>query len=138
MNSKASDIAKHDRIVHLCIDKAKYIAKLRTELPTRNAQAYLFDKTDESTDDIETIAKAAGAPGIHTKIGEYPTVDAAWRQYNRVLIARQRVIVQATLNAFDLPAHELSFSRKLGCKCGCSPGFAVKRARGFTLYINEK
>lgn len=58
--------------------------------------------------------------------GDGSDEDRAWKRYNREELRLQReVLAQATAAMPELAEQlgKLSFSRKAGCSCGCSPGF---------------
>lgn len=117
------------------IGNRKFTAEKREEYG--RARAYVFENVDEDMSKIEAAAKSAGADRIHTKIGDFPTLDAAWRDFNKMIIARQNRITQTAMEVLEVPETKLHFSVKQGCQCGCSPGFRLGELRGFTLYINE-
>lgn len=59
--------------------------------------------------------------------GKDPEVDIAWRKYNRAEITIMRERARKWLDDNGLSDVKLSFSRKAGCSCGCSPGFIADR-----------
>lgn len=68
-------------------------------------------------------------------LGEDPELDAQWRKYNREEIRLMREAAQATIDAIGWDAGKLSFSRKAGCSCPCSPGFISQAYGSATLFI---
>lgn len=83
---------------------------------------------DESSEvGLERVAKECGSDTIYTQRGKFPKLDKAWDAYNRGVVAEQRKVLIAAIEALGVnPATLLlKFSRKAGCSCGCSPGFVV-------------
>ena len=130
MNAVANSMTERFRV-----GSRKYKAEYRSDRGW--AAAYVFEKSDDSTAELEALATSLGASTIHTKVGDFPELDAAWKAFNRAIVIRQKAIVAAAMEVHGLPAITPSFSRKRGCKCGCSPGFNLKPLSGFTLYITE-
>jgi hypothetical protein len=70
--------------------------------------------------------------------GEDPTLDKAWKQYNKVeLLMQKRIINQAVRDGLldESLAKELKFSRKAGCQCGCSPGWKARDYRRQSIWL---
>jgi len=82
--------------------------------------------------------------GVHppyTMVGEDPENDKAWKAYNRAEVRTMKAGLLEANAAFNfLPADgwELTFSRKAGCSCGCSPAFILKTSTGGFLWIDGK
>lgn len=61
-------------------------------------------------------------PPYGTK-GENAENDKAWRKYNRIELKAMRAFAEPI--AAHYGADKISYSRKAGCSCGCSPGFIL-------------
>jgi len=77
-------------------------------------------------------------PPVST-VGDDPENDKRWRAYNRQTVAIKRTFAEAVLpaacEALGVPhPGSLSFNRKAGCSCGCSPGFQGGRM-GFNVWV---
>lgn len=58
--------------------------------------------------------------------GENPDNDKLWKKYNRFEVATQKKLIEKAIELKLIPEdvlEGLSFSRKAGCSCGCSPGW---------------
>lgn len=65
--------------------------------------------------------------------GDDPLVDEAWKAYNRTEVAVQRAVLE------HVASGKFGFGRKVGCSCGCSPGFRAATENpmtGFDLFIH--
>lgn len=72
----------------------------------------------------------------YTSRGEYPQVDAAFDRENRLTIKGWRSVCNAISDEIGVTG--VTFSRKAGCGCGCSPGFIAKdgeRSRGWDIHV---
>lgn len=49
-----------------------------------------------------------------------------WKKYNREEIKTMRIHLKDILAKNNIEYEKLSFSRKAGCSCGCSPGFIIE------------
>ena len=74
----------------------------------------------------------------HTRIGDFPEIDREYTRRNKLVVAAQRAVLKEATSIEGLPEWlqalldgKLSFSRKAGCSCGCSPGF--KSASNFSF-----
>lgn len=84
---------------------------------------------------LRPIAEAVGAQSIYTARGEFPALDKAWDAYNASIVLLKRSILDEALAAlssthpqaasWQASSKEIKFSRKAGCRCGCSPGFVL-------------
>ena len=65
---------------------------------------------------------------IYTRRGDYPAVDRAFDAYNKSIVKAKREMLNSVLPLLcDAPEElKITFSRKAGCSCGCSPGFLIK------------
>lgn len=78
--------------------------------------------------------------------GEDPEMDKKWNRHNRQIVSNMRDVFQEVVDHPDferLPVQvqealsgKLSFSRKAGCSCGCSPAFKTKNDIGIGGTIN--
>lgn len=65
----------------------------------------------------------------HSVKGDDPTLDKAWRKYNKAELEMQRIIINRAVEGGMLDAkfaENLKWSRKAGCSCGCSPGWRIR------------
>lgn len=121
------------------------IPKERSDFRRSTLIAYVWGSNEPNDSVLDEAAKAAGAPHRYTTIGEFPAVDKAFRDYNKLVVKSQREVLGAGLRevfgAFvDSPElKEIKFSRTAGCRCGCSPGFIIRAQglQGHSIYINE-
>lgn len=82
---------------------------------------------------------------VHTLRGVNAALDAAWDKHNRSWIKAKRAVMEAVFNALTTEeraelgvAHGgLTFSRKAGCTCGCSPGFMSTVRRCHFVSISD-
>lgn len=86
-------------------------------------------------------ANRLGLTTIYSEKGEYPTLDKAWKKYNRMEVKSMTGVLEAACKALGLTIESVKFSRFAGCSCPCSPGFIVK-FQGipgyFDLFVGEK
>lgn len=71
--------------------------------------------------------------------GENPDNDKLWKKYNKFEVATQKKLIQKAIELEMIPAdvlEGLSFSRKAGCSCGCSPGWKSKDYRRRDVWIS--
>lgn len=71
--------------------------------------------------------------------GENPANDKLWKKYNKFEIAIQKKLIEKAIERKMLPENilnGLSFSRKAGCSCGCSPGWKAKDWVRRDIYIS--
>lgn len=69
---------------------------------------------------------------VYTRFGDDPANDSAWRKFNKLEVAAERVALDEALNLLQVLGYEVDgidpkFSRKAGCSCSCSPGFRLGR-----------
>lgn len=101
-------------------------------------RAYVWGAPEISITPVEDEAKRLGLDNIHTRRGEFPSLDQAWNKYNRQVVAAQRLVLETALDHIVKEPGRMSFSRKAGCSCGCSPGFILKdMPRGHSYYISK-
>jgi len=70
--------------------------------------------------------------------GEDPANDKLWRKYNKMEISLQKDLINKAIELEMIPANVmegLSFSRKAGCSCGCSPGWKSRDYRRRDIWI---
>lgn len=82
----------------------------------------------------EAISKEAGVKRDSlqfTRRGDNPAMDEAWDKWNRATVRLMKKEALRTLAEVGHPEAKVSFSRKAGCGCGCSPGFVVDRMLSF-------
>lgn len=120
------------------LDGRKYEIELRYPESDRRRStsnrsiAFVWEEIVDQIDDsmLQKAADVAGAETIYTKMGDFPLVDEAFKIHNAVIIAvKHRLLFRALLEcvgAETMKGVTLTFSRKAGCKCGCSPGFIVR------------
>lgn len=97
------------------------------------------DEHLDSAEAIQPAAAAVAAPTIYTRRGVFPTVDRAWDEFNRQVVAAQRAVLDDGLRALGHRPEEMGiqFSRTAGCSCPCSPGFVLRRMPFASLYIER-
>lgn len=114
-----------------------YEVKVRPDRDSRrnsiNSKAYVCDvdrvEPSPSLAEIHARAVELGAVNGYTVRGAYPEIDKMWDEHNRQIVAAKRDLFLAALRAGDptwtglSAGDKLTFSRKAGCSCGCSPGF---------------
>jgi hypothetical protein len=90
-----------------------------------NKKARLFwqdeFKTDNGDADVLGQRPEYGARGVDAEL------DAAWDAYNKhhVKLVKQAIIATLGRVVPDIKPNEVSYSRKAGCSCPCSPGFII-------------
>ena len=130
-----------DTKVKFNVGTVSYEAELRNSGYTARAKkprASVWE-ADGSVPEAEVVlgpvAKALGAPTIHTVRGAFPALDKAWDAYNKSVVEVKRAVLFGALKAlapvnpqaayFRENMDQIKFSRKAGCRCGCSPGFVL-------------
>jgi hypothetical protein len=76
-----------------------------------------------------------------TMKGEDPANDKLWKKYNRYEVALQKKLIEKAIELEMIPANvleDLTFSRKAGCSCGCSPGWKSRDYRRRDVWISLK
>jgi hypothetical protein len=71
--------------------------------------------------------------------GEDLAKDKLWKKYNRFEVATQKKLIQKAIDLGMIPVdvlEGLTFSRKAGCACGCSPGWKSRDYRRRDVWIN--
>jgi hypothetical protein len=60
--------------------------------------------------------------------------DQAWKAFNRLEVQVMKTFVEHAV------AGKLTFSKKAGCSCGCSPGFRTdaRSLRGWTTWVTAE
>lgn len=76
--------------------------------------------------EAERLSKEAGT----WERGKSLEADKAWDRHNREVIKNKRETIEFLVDENELlrsllAGHKLSFGRKAGCSCGCSPAFVV-------------
>lgn len=72
--------------------------------------------------------------------GDGSAEDKAWKAYNRAEVANQRDLIEEALAQnpeLATKLGKLSFSRKAGCGCGCSPGFIAEGQGSQDIWITR-
>lgn len=84
---------------------------------------------------IAAAMKWYGVDHPYTRRGEFPNIDKAFDRMNREIVTHKRRVLVAFLTqlGLDPAAFDLKFSRKAGCRCGCSPGFIAAPKDGSWL-----
>lgn len=116
-----------------------FIVTLRAaDRPASRARMSVFDNpdTDSQEEAIHTRAKELGAPHGWTKRGDFPEIDKMWDVMNRAIVDHKRTIANEAAEALGIEP-SMSFSRKAGCSCGCSPGFILKAITGVQFFVEE-
>lgn len=67
--------------------------------------------------------------------GASPELDKEWKDYNRKLLAAWRPLVKQLVDLLHPDHGKISFSRKAGCSCGCSPGWIVDGWFGENVWV---
>jgi len=108
---------------------------------TTRSLAYVWGPGDDRnpSEEFAELAESVGAESVYTLRGEYPELDKAFDKMNREIVAEKRKVLRAVLKALGEEDVKDSFSRKAGCKCGCSPGFILKGyQKGMLMYVEEQ
>ena len=74
----------------------------------------------------------------YSRKGDDPINDKLWRKYNKMEVALQKKLIQKAIELEMIPENvleDLTFSRKAGCFCGCSPGWKSKDYRRRDVWI---
>lgn len=104
-------------------------------------RAFVWDNPKVSDKILLDEAEKLGLTSIYSEKGKYPTLDAAWKKYNRMEVKSMTGLLEAACNAMGLTIEKVTFSRYAGCSCPCSPGFIIKLEGVpgyFDLFVSEK
>lgn len=89
----------------------------------------LKDEDSIGTDMLVSAKKSLELDSIYTRRGESPEMDVLWDALNRAQVAAMKAAAMSALIKKGFTVEDvkgLTFSRKAGCSCGCSPGFLFK------------
>lgn len=104
-------------------------------------RAFVWNNPEVSDQILHDEAARLGLTTVYTAKGEYPTLDKAWKQYNKMEVVSMRGLLDAACTAMGLKIESVKFSRYAGCSCPCSPGFIVSFTGipgYFDLFVGEK
>lgn len=119
--------------------RVKMVTETDTWRKPKKARAYVWEAEEPSKYHLETMAKNIGLTHIYTTRDEYPEMDLAWDQYNRVIVKAQRIILDRALEALGLEPETITFSKYAGCSsCPCSPGFVLKGITNTEIFISRQ
>ncbi len=90
----------------------------------KKTRFYVAGETEADFTEAQELSRLAGSYSR----GVSPQADKAWDRGNREIVKNQRAVIEEALQASPLLRqivgnHALTFSRKAGCWCPCSPGF---------------
>lgn len=88
---------------------------------------------------IVSVKARLSNPTAHTRIYIWPIGESLVKNMNnrrnRPYVRWKKEVLPEVLAKYNLSTSKISWSRKAGCRCGCSPGFIVKDARGFDIHV---
>ena len=105
----------------------------------RPTKARIYVSGEESVDFTEAYAmqreneaaySAANPERPFYGKGDFPEEDKLFAKLNRQVVKNQKAVIEEALQTVEgldfLADNPLTFSKKAGCGCGCSPAFVVK------------
>lgn len=96
---------------------------------TRPTKARVYVSGEESVDFTEAYALMKELDPQNQGLSD--EVNALFRKLNRVEVRNQKAVIEEALQSVEaldfLADRKLTFGRKAGCSCGCSPAFVVDR-----------
>lgn len=93
---------------------------------TRSTKTRLY-VTFASEEEVEAASGIKYSDLRATRRGEEPEMDALYDRWNRWVVKLTRPHVMAALQELGFEGVKVTFGKKAGCSCGCSPCFVADR-----------